>query len=214
MNKIIKQFAIIFSAFIMIVFTVYAQQSKDIIITNGMINSYERCPSKFTTELRCSTYYQTTNYTCGPAAVMTVMRYYGKLRPDQMNHQTEMLIANEMGATPGFGGGTTTSEMSDYLSSHGFSVKTGSDITTDMLISYINKGILVIVTYNNHWIVAKGYTLADKSISDDEDEIDFSDSCCGTSVISRSDIDNTWQESHMPHHECSVDGNYIIATPD
>ena len=124
----------------------YAQENKNdsVTITAEMINSYEGCPLNSATQLKCPAYHQTTNYTCGPAAVMTIMRYYGKLGSGELNKDTELRIANEMNATPGMGGGTTISQMSHWLSDHGFNVQTGSNISTDTLIENINKGILVI----------------------------------------------------------------------
>ena len=187
--------------------------NNSIIITQEMISSYQKCPITPTSQLKCSAYHQSTNYTCGPASIMTVMRYYKKLGANELSKETEMRIANEMGAESGLRGGTTSSQMVDWLTNHGFSVQSGKNITTDMLMDNIKKGVLTIVSYDNHWIVAKGYNVASKSPSK-QDEIIFADSCCGISVIARDVIDNTWQDAHLQHSHCSVNGDYIIATPN
>ena len=61
------------------------EQSLD--MPNQMPSSSQNCPVKGKTLPRCTAYHQTTNYTCGPAAVMTVMHYYGKLRSPNYNQK-------------------------------------------------------------------------------------------------------------------------------
>lgn len=173
--------------------------------------SNELCPiavPQKTTQLRCNTYYQTTKYTCGASAVMMIMHYYGKLNSKNMNHATEIEIANEMG---GADHGTSPSQVSSWLSEHNFSVDSGQRINTDTLIDKINLGELVIIGMNNHWMVAKGYS---KGSTPAEDEIIFADSSSGVTVISRNQIDSMWLDSRMPLNHCeSNTGTYIIAVP-
>ena len=38
-------------------------------------------------------YQQSTDYTCGLSAVMSLLNYYGAIKDLQMNHQTELQIA-------------------------------------------------------------------------------------------------------------------------
>src|SRR5579862_9876418 len=87
-----------------------------VILTRGIISSVESCPVRTSKQLHCNTYMQTTSYTCGPAAVMTLMSYYGKLNSSSLNKQTELTIAKEMGADEN---GTTLSEMTSWLKGHG-----------------------------------------------------------------------------------------------
>ena len=162
----------------------------------------------------CDAYQQTTNYTCGPAAVMTVMYYYKRLSNANLNKQYEIELANSMGAIPGSTGGTTQAELADWFAKHGFNVHAGKNIKTDMLIHYIDLGIPTIVGFDGHWIVAKGYNRGSSTTLLNTDEIIFADSCCGVRKLSRYEIDGTWQNSHKPYHHCSNDnGNYLVPIP-
>lgn len=186
-------------------------KDNDIILDAQTIISLESCvKSKNTHELNCSSYHQTTSYTCGPAAVMTLMHYYGKLSSQDMNRATEMRIAAEMGAAPDCG--TRPSDVEYWLSKHGFHVENGIGVTTDMLINNINKHVLTIISYNGHWLVAKGYT---KGATPDQDKIIFADSCCNTSIISRNEIDEMTSQGRSPYsHSLRQLGTYIVATPE
>ena len=63
----------------------------------GAANYYEMKPNPYYTSLGLKGYQQTTDYTCGPAAVMSLLRWHGKLSAAEMNLATEMRIAAEMG---------------------------------------------------------------------------------------------------------------------
>lgn len=156
--------------------------------------------------LSCPSYFQTTNYTCGPAAVMTMMRYYGRLKPSEMNQKTELKIASEMGASAE---GTSLSDVSSWLSNHGFHVETGSHVTAAVIIENLKNKTPVLLGFNKHWVLAKGFV---KSGTSDTDEIDFSDSCCGTTTIDRATLDSLWSAGQMNHDKCVGNGEYIIAT--
>jgi hypothetical protein len=102
-------------------------------------------------------YQQTTNYTCGPAVVMTLMRHYGKLSDSDMNRTTEMRIATEMNTTIL---GTSQVNMVQWLEKNGFSVSYGQNVTLDMLINNINHGIPTIIAWNDlneHSMLVVGY---------------------------------------------------------
>ena len=158
--------------------------------------------------LSCKSYHQTRSYTCGPAAVMTLLHYYGKLDKSQMNAATEMRIANEMKANEE---GTTPYEVVNWLSDHGMHVDSGANISTDDIIANLKKGIPTILSYNRHWIVAKGYNKADDP---DYDEIVFADSCCDVTVLTRSTIDSMWASSQLAANHCDYNvGYYIVAVP-
>lgn len=189
----------------------YAQSSKTILVTEEMINQQKSCPRPSPTkQLACYTYHQTTSYTCGPAVVMTLLRYYGKLSSSQMNKTTELRIAKEMGAS---NEGVTQSQMENWLENNGFRVDTGTYVKGDSIIDNINHGVPTIVSYNRHWILAKGYQKSNSA--NGNDEIYFSDSCCGISVIPKDTIDSIWQNNAI-NRSCNRSGNfgeYIIATP-
>lgn len=188
-------------------FTFSYAKDHSIILTKETIQSLERCTSNKSVKLSCKSYHQTTSYTCGPAAVMTLMNYYGLLNSKNMNQQTELRIAGEMGATKD---GTSSSQVAEWLRNQGLSVESGQRITTDKIIENIQKKIPVIIVFSNHWLLAKGYN---KGSTPEEDEIIFADSCCNVTLISRKTIDSMWQESQMHNSYCRSNvGAYIIAT--
>ena len=143
-------------------------------------NYYEMKPSPWYVSLGVRGYQQTTDYTCAPAAVMSLLHWY-KLLPDkELNAQTEMRIAREMGTRdmqspqPG----TTTKEIVKWLDSNGFVVLTGQDGTLELVRSYLNKGIPVLVEWidwGGHWVVATGYHAAYESPAKGPDTIFFAD---------------------------------------
>ena len=191
-------------------FSSNANGDQSIILTQEMIQSSEQCyeaQTKKTVQLKCSAYRQTTPYTCGPAAVMSLMRYYGKLKPFELNKTTEMLIAKEMGATSE---GTSPAQLETWLSNHGFTVKSGYRIDTDQLIKNIEEGKPTIVGYSNHWLLAKGYI---KGKTPSEDEVIFADSSNTTTKIYRERIDSMWLEAQLSNNRCPNNGEYIVATP-
>jgi hypothetical protein len=163
--------------------------------------------AKNTVNLDCKTYHQTTNYTCGPAVLMTVMQFYGLYTSAEMNPKTELHIALEMGATEL---GTTRTQMTDWLTSKGFNVESGDRIQSDMIIKNLKQNIPTIITVNHHWILAKGFEQATKS---SPETISFSDSCCGITVLSSAAIDALWESSaleKMHGSGCTDEGQYIV----
>lgn len=187
-----------------------AYAGRVVMLSSDTFVSVEKCPvqPKNSRQLSCKVYRQTTNYTCGPSAVMTLLNYYRKIAAQDLNKRTEMRIANEMGATAQ---GTTPDQVVDWLEGHGFKVDSGMHVTTDMLIENIDKGVPTIIAFDDHWILAKGY---EKGTTPEEDSIIFTDSCCNTSVMYRETIDKMWLLAQMPSNHCSRNlGNYIAATP-
>ena len=159
-------------------------------------------------QLNCRTYHQTTNYTCGQAAVMTLLRFYGRISESDMNSKTELRMSLEMGADAS---GTSMSAMTSWLSNHGFSVDSGTRVSSEIIINNLKRNVPTIVAVNNHWILAKGFT---KGGSSKEDEILFSDSCCGVTVMSANDFDSIGNEAMMPENHCAQNiGEYIVAVP-
>jgi len=186
----------------------FAHNNNSVTLINEHSTSLEKCPVSDTSmELTCKSYQQTTNYTCGPAVIMTLLRYYHVLSAKDMNQSTELRIAREMGAD----NGSTASQVEAWLSNHGFNVESGQKITTDTLIDNVKRGIPTIVAYNQHWILAKGYN---KTSTPSQDEIIFADSCCNVRIISREIIDSMWVEALMPSNHCGGNiGTYLVAIP-
>ena len=143
-------------------------------------NYYEMKPNPWYVSLGVKGYQQTTDYTCAPAAVMSLLHWY-KLLPDkELTAQTEMRIAREMGTRdmkspqPG----TTTEEIAKWLERNEFIVLSGQDGTLELLRSYLNKGIPVLVEWidwGGHWVVATGYHAAYESPAKGPDTVLFAD---------------------------------------
>lgn len=193
--------------------TLYAHH-ETIHLTQEMIKSLESCEmnSRYTVKLNCQIYRQTTSYTCGPAAVMTLLNHYKLLSNSDMNRATELKIAAEMNAMAGDDGGTTVIQVANWLTRYGFQVDSGQKIETDMLIDNIQKNIPVLIAYNKHWLLASGFI---KGKGSEEDQILFTDSAYNSTLLSRKQIDNMWLEASMPKSHCTENvGTYIIATPN
>ncbi|MES2217787.1 MAG: C39 family peptidase [Pseudomonadota bacterium] len=127
-------------------------------------------------------YQQSTNYTCGPAVVMTLLQHYGKLSMSDMNRDTEMRIAKEMNTTMS---GTSQDEMVAWLRKNGFSVQSGQNVSLDMLINNINRGIPTIIAWNDlseHAMLVVGYNSEGASPAGDHDVIFTADPASGGSI--------------------------------
>ena len=143
-------------------------------------NYYDMTPNPWYVSLGVKGFQQTTAYTCGPAAVMSLMHWYKLLDKSEMNAATELRIASEMGTgdmkspRPG----TTTEQMVHWLEQNGFVVASGEDGSLELLRGYMNKGIPVLVEWidwGGHWVVATGYHAAYESPAKGPDTIFFAD---------------------------------------
>jgi hypothetical protein len=76
-----------------------------------VLNLKKEAPRPGFTLLNAESYQQTTEYTCGPAATLSLLRYFGK-------DGVEMTIASEMATSSTKG--TTPEQMTSWLSTHGF----------------------------------------------------------------------------------------------
>ena len=146
----------------------------------GAANYYEMKSSPYYVSLGVKGYQQTADHTCGPAAVMSLLRWYGKLSVSDMTPTTEMRIAREMGtgemSSPR--PGTTTEQMVSWLEKNGFVVASGEDGSLELVRRYLNKGIPVLVEWidwGGHWVVATGYHAAYESPEKGPDTIFFAD---------------------------------------
>lgn len=120
------------------------------------------------TLLQLSSYQQTTEYTCGPAAVISLLRHYGK-------DGDEMKIASEMGTQSTCG--TTPEQMTQWLNSNGFEAAWHENGSLDTLLSRLHRNIPVLVEWSDwggHWVLVAGY---DTRNTDDlmDDVIIFAD---------------------------------------
>ena len=118
------------------------------------------------------TYQQTTEYSCGPAAALTVLWYYG------YRNNTETSLVNKMGTSSEIG--TNVKQMADFFRSIGWTVQTNlpgkkTFDTYETFTTFVlqelksNHPILVAnVTWGGHWRVIIGYdTMGTASTLDD-----------------------------------------------
>lgn len=114
------------------------------------------------TLLDVESYQQTTDYTCGPSAVLTLLRYYGK-NGDEMN------IASEMGTSTTHG--TTPEQMTVWLNNNGFNAYWCENGTLDSLRENLSNNIPTLIEWSDwggHWVLVIGYdTRNTVSVSDD-----------------------------------------------
>jgi len=126
-------------------------------------------------------YQQTTDYTCGPAAIMSLLHWYKILDTSQMNHATEMRIADEMGtgSMNSSHPGTNLEQMMKWLQNNGFQVTGGENGSLELIKKNLQKGIPVLVEWidwGGHWVVVTGYYAESKRFSKNVDTIFFADS--------------------------------------
>jgi hypothetical protein len=123
-------------------------------------------------------YQQTTDYTCGPAVLLSLAGFYGF--PDfEQDAQTEMRIAGELGtrdlnsSLPG----TKPQEMVDWLVRNGFNASLefedrGDGSALRRLQDNIRQGIPTLVEWidlSGHWAIAVGYDY--RNVSDPWDDV-------------------------------------------
>lgn len=141
-----------------------------------VVKTFNLPSDKNITMLNIQDYQQTTDYTCGPAAIMTLMHYYGLLKDSEMNKETEIKIAEELKTDNDYG--TTPENMANWLKAHGLEVKQGTNGNIQMLVDNLNKGIPTLVDWidwGGHWVLVTGYQKLGNSIDDDKDLIFFTD---------------------------------------
>lgn len=168
-------------------------------------------------------YQQTTDVTCGPSSVMSLMRYYHMLKSDEMNSKTELRIAKEMGTSDEIG--TTPQQMVQWLKNHGFNVSSGEHGTLEMLRNNLKNGIPTIVEWidwGGHWVVVTGYKFEDKIYKGNKDTLFLADPAVhfdnvkhikGLAVFNPNRFASMWFDAKLFKPGHVVDGIYIIATP-
>jgi hypothetical protein len=117
-------------------------------------------------------YQQTTDYTCGPAALLSLAKFYG-LPGIEENAGTEMRIAQELGTRDlnSSQPGTKPQEMVAWLEKNGFDVQLefedkGDGSALQRLRDNIRQGIPTLVEWidlSGHWVIAVGYDYRNES---------------------------------------------------
>ena len=117
-------------------------------------NYYVRDISKSRTGLvllDLKAYQQTTEYTCGPASVLTLLHYYNRTG-------NEMQMAKEMNTSSTCG--TTPENMTSWLKGNGFSVSWGENGTLELIRENLTRKVPTLIEWSDwggHWVVAVGY---------------------------------------------------------
>lgn len=190
---------------------------------NEIAKFYEIPNVHHLTLLHIEGFQQTTEYSCGPATIMSLLRFYNMIKPEDMNKITEKRIIKEMRTNPDTG--TNPQQMISWLQHHGFEVKYGENGTIEMLVNYLNQGIPVIVEWidwGGHWELVVGYDQAGKSIDGDKDTIFFADpaahfdnvkSIHGLTSFNPDRFNSMWFDTQYFKPGKLTKGIYIIATP-
>jgi len=103
------------------------------------------------TLLDIDSYQQTTEYTCGPAAVVSLLNYYG-ISGDEMTIAQEMGTSNMVGTNP--------EQMATWLDSHGFEASWHENGNLDTLVNRLHRNIPTLVEWSDwggHWVLVIGY---------------------------------------------------------
>ena len=195
--------------------------------STGAANYYEMKPNPYYLSLGVKGYQQTTDYTCGPAAVMSLLHWYNILGDEAMNHDTEMRIAREMG-TGGIGHknpGTPPYKLEAWLQKNGFEVELGYNGSLEMLRKNLAQGIPTLVEWidwGGHWVVVTGYYAASESPAQGVDSIFFADPAVhwttdynpdGISSFNALRFQDMWFDAKYLNPGNLVNNVYIIAVP-
>ena len=128
-----------------------------------VLNVVDRLHAPGVTLLDAESYQQTTEYTCGPAAVMTLLKYCGKTGD-------EMTISTEMGTSATVG--TNPEQMAGWLNTHGFTASWHENGTLGLLRENLNNQIPTLVEWSDwggHWVLVIGYD--DRNTEDLMDDV-------------------------------------------
>jgi hypothetical protein len=156
-------------------------------------------------------YQQTTSYTCGPASILTLLRYH-KRDGDEMRIAREAKCTVEKGTSP--------RNMAAWLEAHGFDVDWGEGGTLRLLRDNLARGIPTLVEWidwGGHWVVVAGYDArAPDTASDDlillADPADAHDGLKdGLTEFNAARFQAMWFDAFL--FERPMRGVYITATP-
>jgi peptidase C39-like protein len=114
---------------------------------------------------------QTQDYTCGPAALISLLRFYGKNSLDEMQLAKAMKTNEEAGTTP--------ENMAEWLKENGFNVQWGENGSIELIRENLSKNIPTLIEWSDwggHWVLAIGYDTRDTETFED-DIIIFADPC-------------------------------------
>lgn len=118
--------------------------------------------------LPLTAFQQTKSYTCGPATLITLLRFFDR-------DGDEMQIAKEAKCTPAKG--TAPANMVAWLENHDFDVTWGENGTLNLLRENLDRGVPTLVEWidwGGHWVIVVGYDTRGTG-SERDDVIYFAD---------------------------------------
>lgn len=154
---------------------------------------------------------QTTSYTCGPASILTLLRYY-KRDGDEKRIAREAKCTAEKGTSP--------QNMATWLEANGFDVVWGEGGTLRLLRDNLARGVPTLVEWidwGGHWVVVVGYDARDPDTASDDlillaDPADTHDGVKdGLTEFNAARFQAMWFDAFL--FERPMRGVYITATP-
>jgi hypothetical protein len=164
-------------------------------------------PTAQRTLLKLRAFQQTTDYTCGPSALLTLTRFYG-------GNGDEMQIAKETGCNKDKG--TNPQQMVQWLNSQGFQAKFAENGSLDMLRENLKNGVPTLIEWidwGGHWVIVVGYdTMGTETLDDDvllfADPADCHDGCQeGLTWFNAQRFDAMWFDAFLfdkPMHKIFI----------
>lgn len=156
---------------------------------------------------------QTTDYTCGPASAVSLLKFYG-LKGD------EMTLAKQMKSVSG--AGTNIANLAKGLEQQGFSVKWALDGSLQMLRANLARKVPTIVgwmDWGGHYVICVGYDdRGTENVYDDlivfADPADFYDGVRdGLTWFNAKRFESMWMVRGDTAAMPWVKGMYVVATP-
>ena len=195
--------------------------------STGAANYYEMKPNPYYITLGVKGYQQSTDYTCGPAAAMSLLRWHNILSDQSMNQITEMLIAKGMGTGDIHAKhpGTTPQQMATWFKQNGFEVTLGYNGTLEMLRENLKQGIPTLVEWidwGGHWVIVTGYYAGHEAPEKGVDTIFFADPAVHWTTVNNPDgissfnawrFRDMWFDAQYFKPGQLVRNVYIVAVP-
>lgn len=160
---------------------------------------------------------QVTNYSCGAAAAMTVMSYYGQ--PANNTDTEEIRISHEMNSNVSDKTGINPEQLASWLNRNGWNATWGTGGSRRMLLDNLEAGVPTMVEWidwGGHWVVVVGYdTRGTENIWDDvilfADSVDcHDDRVDGITYANYGQFDAMWFDAHY-FPDTMRDRVYVVA---